>query len=61
VVPLSLYDYINAFHGYEWSWAAALIDNLINFLPLILTIILPFYLPSFLLLCLSGWPADQRR
>jgi len=31
VVPLSLYDYINAFHGYEWSWAAALIDNLINF------------------------------
>lgn len=56
VVPLSLYDYINAFHGYEWSWAAALIDNLFNFLPLILTIIFAFftYRPFCYLVCPVG-------
>lgn len=42
-VALSLYDYINAFHGYEISLQPALLDNLFHFLPFILTLFFAFF------------------
>ncbi len=42
-VALSLYDYINAFHGYEISLQPTPVDNLVHFLPFILTLIFAFF------------------
>lgn len=42
-VALSLYDYINAFHGYEISLQSTPLDNLFHFLPFILTLFFAFF------------------
>ncbi|MCX8159913.1 MAG: 4Fe-4S binding protein [Candidatus Saccharicenans sp.] len=43
IVALSLYDYINAFHGYEINLQPTLLDNLFHFLPFILTLVFAFF------------------
>jgi len=55
-VALSLYDYINAFHGYEIGLQPTLIDNLFHFLPFILTLgfAFLFYRPFCYLVCPIG-------
>lgn len=55
-VALSLYDYINAFHGYEISLQPTLLDNLFHFLPFILTIFFAFftYRPFCYFICPVG-------
>jgi len=54
--PDSLYNYINAFHGMELEWNPGLLDNLIHYLPFILTVILAFklYRPFCHLVCPIG-------
>lgn len=53
---LSLYDYINAFHGYEVALQPTLIDNLVHFLPFLLTLGFAFlyYRPFCYLVCPIG-------
>lgn len=53
---LSLYDYINAFHGYEVALQPTLIDNLFHFLPFLLTLgfAFLFYRPFCYLVCPIG-------
>ncbi len=60
VVALSLYDYINAFHGYEMSLQPTFVDNLIHFLPFVLTLIFAFvtYRPFCYLICPIGLIAN---
>jgi Pyruvate/2-oxoacid:ferredoxin oxidoreductase delta subunit len=55
-VALSLYDYINAFHGYEIAAQPTLLDNLIHFLPFVLTLgfAFLFYRPFCYLVCPIG-------
>lgn len=55
-VALSLYDYINAFHGLEVSLQPTLLDNLFHFLPLVLTLVFAFfvYRPFCYLVCPIG-------
>jgi len=40
----SLYDYINPFHGLEFGWNADMLENIIHYLPLLLTIGVAFLL-----------------
>jgi ferredoxin-type protein NapH len=56
VVALSLYDYINAFHGYEMSLQPTFVDNLFHFLPFALTLIFAFvtYRPFCYIICPIG-------
>ncbi|MGB9907774.1 MAG: 4Fe-4S binding protein [Candidatus Saccharicenans sp.] len=56
VVALSLYDYINAFHGYEISLQPTLLDNFFHFMPFILTLVFAFftYRPFCYLVCPIG-------
>jgi len=42
VFPLNIYDYLNAFHGFELQLQATFWDNIFHFLPFILTIVLAF-------------------
>lgn len=42
-VALSLYDYINAFHGYEISLQPTVLDNAFHFLPFLLTLGFAFF------------------
>jgi len=44
VIPVSIYDYVNAFHGLEFGIQNTLLDNIIHFLPFILTVGLAFVL-----------------
>jgi ferredoxin-type protein NapH len=55
-VALSLYDYINAFHGYEIALQPTLVDNVFHFLPFILTLAFAFffYRPFCYLVCPIG-------
>ena len=55
-VALSLYDYINAFHGYEIGLQPTLLDNAFHFLPFLLTLgfALIFYRPFCYLVCPIG-------
>jgi len=57
---LSLYDYINAFHGYEIGLQPTLLDNAIHFLPFILTLgfAFLFYRPFCYLVCPIGLLAN---
>jgi len=43
-IPLSLYDWINAFHGFEFEWLASTLDLLIHYLPFVLTVLLALFL-----------------
>jgi len=42
-VALSLYDYINAFHGFEVALQPTLLDNAVHFLPFLLTLAFAFF------------------
>jgi hypothetical protein len=55
-VALSLYDYINAFHGYEIGLQPTLLDNIFHFLPFLLTLGFAFivYRPFCYLVCPVG-------
>ena len=55
-VALSLYDYINAFHGYEIGLQPTLLDNVFHFLPFVLTLAFAFlfYRPFCYLVCPIG-------
>ena len=56
IVALSLYDYINAFHGFEIGLQPTLFDNLVHFLPFVLTLgfAFLFYRPFCYLVCPIG-------
>ncbi len=56
VVALSLYDYINAFHGFEIGLQPTFFDNVVHFLPFILTLAFAFlfYRPFCYLVCPIG-------
>jgi len=56
VFSLNIYDYINAFHGFEFNLQATFLDNIIHFLPFILTISLAFkfYRPYCHFICPVG-------
>ncbi len=56
IVALSLYDYINAFHGFEIALQPTLLDNVFHFLPFILTLgfAFLFYRPFCYLVCPIG-------
>lgn len=55
-VALSLYDKINAFHGYEIGLQPTLLDNIFHFLPFLLTLgfAFLFYRPFCYLVCPIG-------
>lgn len=55
-VALSLYDHINAFHGYEMALQPTLRDNIFHFLPFLLTLgfAFLFYRPFCYLVCPIG-------
>ncbi len=56
LVALSLYDYINAFHGFEIGLQPTLLDNVVHFLPFLLTLgfAFLFYRPFCYLVCPIG-------
>lgn len=56
VFPLNIYDYINAFHGFEFQTQPSPADNLFHFLPFILSVILAFkfYRPFCHFICPVG-------
>lgn len=56
VVALSLYDYINAFRGFEIGLQPTLFDNIVHFLPFVLTLAFAFlfYRPFCYLVCPIG-------
>jgi polyferredoxin len=43
-IPLALYDWINAFHGFEFVWIASIVDLLIHYLPFLLTVLLALFI-----------------
>ena len=55
-VPVALYDYINAFHGFEIALQKTFMDTLVHFLPFVLTVGLAFklYRPFCYLVCPIG-------
>ncbi len=55
-VALTLYDYINAFHGFEIATQPTALDNIIHFLPFVLTLGFAFvtYRPFCYLVCPIG-------
>jgi polyferredoxin len=55
-VALSLYDYINAFHGFELGAQPTLLDGIFHFLPFVLTLVFAFffYRPFCYLVCPIG-------
>ena len=55
-VALSLYDHINAFHGFELGAQPTLLDGIFHFLPFVLTLVLAFffYRPFCYLVCPIG-------
>lgn len=56
VYALSIYDYINPFHGFEFHLGKTTTDTLVNFLPLVLTLILAirYYRPFCYAVCPVG-------
>ena len=56
VYPVSLYDYINPFHGFEIAGGKSVVEMIINFLPLVLVIVLSFkwYRPFCYAVCPVG-------
>lgn len=58
--PFNVYDYINAFHGFEIYLQKSLFDNVIHFLPFVLTIIFAFkvYRPFCHYICPIGFIAN---
>jgi ferredoxin-type protein NapH len=56
IVALSLYDYMNAFTGFEFAFQPTLLDNIFHFLPFILTLgfAFLFYRPFCYLVCPVG-------
>jgi polyferredoxin len=56
VYPLSIYNYVNAFHGFEFGAQPTTFDYVINFLPLVLSLALAFklYRPFCHLICPIG-------
>jgi polyferredoxin len=55
-IALSLYDYMNAFTGFEFAAQPTLLDNMFHFLPFALTLIFAFlfYRPFCYLVCPVG-------
>jgi polyferredoxin len=55
-IALTFYDYINAFHGFEFGLQKTFLDTVFHFLPFILTIALAFklYRPFCYLICPIG-------
>jgi polyferredoxin len=43
-IALSLYDYINAFHGFEIEWLPSLLGLAVHYLPFMLTVLLALFL-----------------
>lgn len=43
IIPLSLYDYINAFHGFEIALQPTVLASVIHFLPFLLTLAFAFF------------------
>jgi polyferredoxin len=60
IFPFNIYDYINAFHGFEIYLQKSLFDNVIHFLPFVLTVILAFkiYRPFCHYICPIGFIAN---
>jgi polyferredoxin len=60
LVPRSIYDYVNAFHGLELELDPSLMNNLIHYLPFILTVLLAFkiYRPFCHFVCPLGMVAN---
>lgn len=56
VIAVNIYDYINPFHGFEFQWVQLFINNVIHYLPFILTVILAFkfYRPFCHFVCPIG-------
>lgn len=55
-VALSFYDWLNAFHGFEFEWLSSFWGNLIHYLPMVLTIAFGFlvYRPYCHFICPIG-------
>ena len=55
-IPISVYDYFNAFHGFELQLQPTLLDNIIHFVPFLLTLVFAFkfYRPFCYLICPIG-------
>jgi len=44
IIPFNIYDRINPFHGFEFHFGPTFLDNLILYLPFLLTVVLAFKL-----------------
>jgi polyferredoxin len=55
-LAVNIYDYINPFHGFEFEWAARFVDNVIHYLPFLLTMVLAvrYYRPFCHFVCPIG-------
>lgn len=56
IIPFNFYDHINPFHGFEFNFGPTILDNLLLYLPFILTVVLAFkiYRPFCHFVCPFG-------